>query len=178
MRIEITDYDPSWPAAFEKEKINLQSLLGSNAVAIEHVGSTAVPGLKAKPVIDIFTGVTPFHPLPFYKKLFPEKDYQFTPAGMSNRYLFAKTTNGIWTHNIHIMPYNDEFYLRNELLLRDYLRRNPEWTAEYGEVKMRCAREHGDAIEKYTRAKTGFIQKAVDAARSEKGLPLENVWEE
>lgn len=97
---------------------------------------------------------------------------------MNGRYLFAKYTDGTWTHNIHILPYDDGFYDRNEFLLRDYLREHPELVREYGEIKRRSAQFEGMTMEQYTRSKTEFIQAVVDAARTEKGLPLQNVWED
>ncbi|WP_097014319.1 GrpB family protein [Anaerocolumna aminovalerica] len=96
---------------------------------------------------------------------------------MTGRYLFAKYTKGVWTHNLHILPYNDEFYMRNEFLLRDYLREHPELVAEYGGVKKRAVIKNGNTMEEYTRSKTEFIQKVIDGARKEKGLPLQSVWE-
>ena len=171
------EYNPNWTKDFEKEKINLLHLLGSHAVAIEHVGSTAIPNQRAKPIIDIFIGVTPFRELPFYQHIFNVKEYRYTPTDMTGRYLFAKYTNEVWTYNVHILPYNDGFYLRNEFLLRDYLREHPEFTDEYGKVKEKAAMENGSTMESYTRAKTEFIQKLIDAAREEKGLPWQSVWE-
>jgi GrpB-like predicted nucleotidyltransferase (UPF0157 family) len=105
------------------------------------------------------------------------QEYHYTPTDMTGRYLFAKYTNEVWTHNLHILPYNNGFYLRNEFLFRDYLREHTKLTAEYGEVKDRAAMGNGCNMETYTRAKTEFIQKVIDAARKEKGLPLQSVWE-
>lgn len=90
----------------------------------------------------------------------------------------GSTSDGTWTHNIHILPFDDGFYARNEFLLRDYLREHPELVREYGEMKRRSAQYDGMTMEQYTRSKTEFIQAVVDAARTEKGLPLQNVWED
>lgn len=68
-------------------------------------------------------------------------------------------------------------FLRNEFLLRDYLKKHPKLAGEYGEIKESAAMENGSTMEEYTRAKTEFIQKVIDAARKEKGLPLQRVWE-
>ncbi len=135
MKIEIMEYNPDWTKNFEEEKIKLLRFFGSHAVAIEHIGSTAIPNQRAKPVIDIFIGVSPFAELTFYQRIFNAKEYHHTPTDMTSRYLFAKYTNEVWTHNLHVLPYNDGFYLRNEFLLRDYLREHPKLADEYGEVK-------------------------------------------
>lgn len=175
-QIQVVRYNPEWAEEFEEERNRLSSLLGAEAAAVEHVGSTSVPGQEAKPIIDIFVGVRPFREWAFYQSLLGSKVYEYVPTGMNGRYLFNKYTDGTWTHNIHVLPYDEEFYLRNEILLRDYLRRHPELVREYGEVKKASALRFGTELEAYTKSKTGFIQKVIDAARAEKGLPLEDVW--
>ncbi len=108
MENQIMEYD--WTKAFEKEKKNILMILGFHAVAIEHIGSTVIPRQEAKPIIDMFIGVLPFRGLAFYQAMFNLKYYNYTQTGMIDRYLFKKTENGVWTHNLHILPYNDEFY--------------------------------------------------------------------
>lgn len=176
--IKVVAYNPNWAVDFEHEKMSLSSMLGLEAIAIEHVGSTSVPGQEAKPIIDIFVGISPFRELAYYRSILDSEVYQYIHTGMSNRFLFNRYTNGIWTHNIHILPFNHEFDTRNELLFRDYLRKHPELVQEYGEVKKNSLQNCGGELEDYTRSKTEFIQKVVDAARSERGLPLQNVWED
>lgn len=175
--IKIVAYNPQWANDFEQEKRLISSLLGAEAVNVEHVGSTSIPGQEAKPIIDIFVGVSPFRESAYYKSIFDREIYRYIQTGMKNRYLFNKSTNRYWTHNIHILPYDDEFSTRNELLFRDYLREHTELVSEYGELKKHSAKVHKDNLEEYTRSKTEFIQKVIDAARIEKGLPLRDVWE-
>jgi GrpB-like predicted nucleotidyltransferase (UPF0157 family) len=175
--ITIVEYDQSWAEAFESEKEALLTRLGTEAVAIEHVGSTAIPGQASKPVIDIFVGLTPLRPVAYYESRFDPVIYTHIQTGMQGRYLFAKRTEGKWTHNVHLMMYDDLFHTRNEILLRDYLRSHPELVTQYGEVK-RVAAQNANSMEAYTMEKTAFIQMVVDAARSELGLPLQNVWED
>jgi GrpB-like predicted nucleotidyltransferase (UPF0157 family) len=171
---KVMKYDRDWGEAFEKEKKNILMILGSHAVAIEHVGSTAIPRAEAKPIIAIFIGVMPFRGLSFYQSMFSLKDYSYTQTDMTDQYLFKKYENGIWTYNLHILPYNDEFYMRNEFLLRDYFRKHPEKVLEYGEVK-KCLTKNGGNIIQYTRSKAGFMQKIINAARRKKGFVLQNV---
>jgi len=174
--IQIAPYDPQWPAMFEAEANRLIATFGAEAAAVEHVGSTAIPGQCAKPVIDMFVGVTPFRDAAYYEGLLDPERYRFVRTGMRERWLFSKYAEGHWTHNIHIVPYDGEFYVRNELLLRDYLRKRPDLVDAYGELKQRSAIANGGDLESYTRSKTKFIQFVIDAARKEKGLPLQNVW--
>ncbi|MCF6409743.1 GrpB family protein [Pseudalkalibacillus salsuginis] len=177
-RIKIMEYDPNWIKAFELEKSCISSLLGEEAITIEHIGSTSIPNQDAKPIVDIFIGVSPFKELAFYKSVFDSVSYNYIKTGMRGRYLFSKCTDGTWTHNIHVLPFNDEFYTRKEFLFRNYLREHPDLVQEYGEIKKKLAKSYGKTMEEYTRSKTDFIQKVVDAARTEKGLPLQNVWED
>lgn len=172
--IDVIEYNCEWVQAFEKEKKNILMILGSHAVAIEHVGSTAIPRQEAKPVISIFIGVVPFRGLSFYQSMFSLKGYSYTQTEMTDRYLFKKYENGICTHNLNILPYNDEFYMRNEFLLRDYLRDHPELAVEYGAIKKCFNKKHGGNIIKFTHSKIGFIQKVIDAAKREKGLALQH----
>lgn len=172
--IKVIESDCEWEQAFEKEKKNILMILGSHAVAIEHVGSTAIPRQEAKPIIAIFIGVVPFRGVSFYQSMFSLKDYSYTQTDMSDRYLFKKYENGIWTHNLHILPYDDEFYMRNEFLLRDYLRDHPELAVQYGEIKKCLNTKHGGNIAKFTRSKIGFIKKVIEAAKREKGLALQH----
>jgi GrpB-like predicted nucleotidyltransferase (UPF0157 family) len=173
--MKVMECDWDWGQAFEKEKKNIRMILGSHAVAIEHVGSTAIPQQDAKSVIAILIGVVPFRGFDFYQSMFSLKEYSYMQIDMNDRYLFKKYENGIWTHNLHILPYDDDFYLRNEFLLRDYLRDHPELVFEYGKVEKCFNKRNGCNIAKFTRSKIGFIQKIIDAARREKGLSLQHV---
>ncbi|MDF2634034.1 MAG: hypothetical protein K0R78_908 [Pelosinus sp.] len=108
--MKVMEHDEDWIKSFEKEKKNILMILGFHAVAIEYIGSTAISRKEAKPIIDIFIGVLPFRGLSFYQGMFSLKNYSYTQTGMADKYLFKKYENGIWTHNLHILPYNDEFY--------------------------------------------------------------------
>ncbi|HZG78078.1 MAG TPA: GrpB family protein [Paenibacillus sp.] len=174
--IAIVAYDPAWAEQFNEEKARLLALLGSEAKAIEHVGSTAIPGQAAKPIIDMFVAVTPFRDDAAYSTRLGPATYRYLRTGMTERHLFSKFTNGIWTHNVHILPYSVDFHDRNELLFRDFLRRRPALVRRYEEAKRRASQEAGGDMEAYTRLKTGFIQEVVDAARAERGLPPQDVW--
>lgn len=175
--ITVVPYNPEWPVQFEQEKSRLLEALGPHIAAIEHTGSTSIPGQEAKPIIDMFAAVRPFQEQDVYAKLLEGMGYSFTEAGMADRYLFVRQSGGIRTHHLHIMPV-EGFYQRNELLLRDYLRAHPDLVQEYGELKRCLAERYASDPDGYTRAKTSFIQKVVDLARGERGLPLEDVWEE
>ncbi|WPU91550.1 GrpB family protein [Mucilaginibacter sabulilitoris] len=174
---EIVEYDPGWKLSFLAEREQIKNYPFAT-VAIEHVGSTAIPGQWAKPVIDIFVAVSVLEDISYYESILLKPHYYFVNTGMSGRFLFAKYTNGIWTHNLHILPYAESFYSRNEFLFLDYLKKDNDLIIRYGKLKKKLRENPDLSIAEYTRLKTDFIQEVVDLARKEKGLPLENVWEE
>ena len=177
MIIHLSPYSEAWPTRFETMKQTLMRLFKGDAQAIEHVGSTAVRGLMAKPVIDIFLALSPFHSFPYYEEKLQPMGFKYDHTGMSERYLFSKyTSEGVWTHNLHVLPWNEHFMLRNEILFRDYLRKAPDLVVEYNNLKKHLASIPLATLEDYTRAKTGFIQQVVDRACLERGLPEQNVW--
>ncbi|MFH6985620.1 GrpB family protein [Marinoscillum luteum] len=177
MTLHLSAYSEAWPAHFETMKEALLQLFPEDVRAIEHVGSTAVPGLIAKPVIDIFMAVSPFRKVEFYEELLQSEGYHYVPTGMTERYLLARhTPEGVWTHNLHILPYSPDFLLRNEILFRNYLRKSPDLIQEYNRLKKHLSSMPLASLEDYTRAKTGFIQQVVDKARKACGLPRQNVW--
>lgn len=156
--VQFVPYDPAWPKKFEEERQALLALPGLCARAVEHIGSTAVPGQIAKPIIDVFVALDPLEPLSHYEKVFPRPPYRFTFTDMDGRYLFSKWQGGTWTHNIHLLPWAG-FYERKEFLFRDYLRSHPESVQEFNQVKRSCAAQFPGDLECYSRAKTAFIQR-------------------
>ncbi|MGC4035850.1 MAG: GrpB family protein [Chitinophagaceae bacterium] len=174
---EIVEYSPAWKLSFQAERERIKNY-PFNAIAIEHVGSTAIQGQLAKPVIDIFIAVPLLQDVSYYESILSKPDYFFVKTGMKERLLFAKHSNGIWTHNLHILPYSESFYCRNEFLFLEYLKAHADKVIQYGKLKRKLKENPDLSIEEYTRQKTDFIQEVVDLARKEKGLPLENVWEE
>ena len=164
--IEIAPYDPAWPDAFERERAAILGALGDLVFAIEHVGSTSVPGLGAKPIIDIMIGlrgladharcVPPLQAVGYLHK---------GEHGIPGRHYFRRPVRGPRTHQIHMVEHGSDFWVRH-LLFRDYLRRNPGQAAAYQRLKLRLAARFGTDVEAYTEAKTEFIQSALAKARA------------
>lgn len=163
--IVIADYDPRWPAMFEEERARIIQAIGESLVDIQHVGSTSVPGLAAKPIIDLMPGLrslgdTPrivagmeslgYRYIPEYEDQLPERRYFHLPAGSEHwhRRLF----------HVHAVETTSDFW-RRHLAFRDYLRGHPEACAEYATLKRRLASQYGTDREGYTEAKTEFITR-------------------
>jgi GrpB-like predicted nucleotidyltransferase (UPF0157 family) len=145
-------------------------------VVIEHFGSTSVPGLAAKPVIDLMAATEDVGLIAQHDDVLGDLGYQYFDAGMPGRLFYFRDLDGRHTHHLHVVPVRD-FTTRNELLLRDYLRAHPSDAARYAELKLQLA----DVVasgDDYTRAKTDLVQELTDAARAERGLPSVPVWEE
>jgi GrpB-like predicted nucleotidyltransferase (UPF0157 family) len=170
----VVAYDPSWPEHAEQARQDLLAALPGVFEQIEHVGSTSVPGLAAKPVIDLMASIGALTDTPV--DALARLDYQLLDAGMTGRLFFFRDTGDRRTHHLHVVP-AEGWEHRNERLLRDHLREHSEDARAYGELKERLAAE-GLAGEAYTRAKTDLIQRFTDEARASRGLPSVSVWED
>src|SRR5574337_1417446 len=160
--IVMVEYEPRWPALFEEERARLHATTGPLLAAIEHVGSTAVPGLAANPIIDILGGVRDLREVTRYVAAFEGIGYEYVPeyeVGIPERRYFRKprTGQGPRTHHLHIVELTSTFW-RRHLLFRDYLRTHPAALREYADLKRRLAAEYGDDGRGYTDAKGPFIE--------------------
>jgi GrpB-like predicted nucleotidyltransferase (UPF0157 family) len=166
--IELAAYDPRWPAEFAAEEARIRAILPSKLVlAIEHFGSTAIPGLAAKPIIDILIAVTSLaeareHAIPpleamgySYWRENPKTDRLFLVKGLPPR---ADRR----THHIHMTQTNSELWQR--LLFRDYLRLHPVEARTYEQLKRILAANYHEDREAYTAAKTDYIQEVMKKA--------------
>jgi len=168
--VKMANYDPNWPTLFEKEKNLILGAVGCIVVGIEHIGSTAVPGLEAKPIIDILVAVS--HLSDARRCIEPLKvlGYEYQPrleADIPERRFFGKGVPPREQHyHLHMVELRSDFWERH-LLFRDYLRAHPEVAQEYQRLKTQLAAEYGRNREGYTEAKTPFIESIVAKARAE-----------
>jgi len=167
--IKIVPYDKSWPAQFNAEAAAIRKAFGSDALRIEHVGSTSVPGLAAKPVIDIQVSVASLEALVAYSESLAGLGYRHVPLGSFDlEYpFFQKPAQWPSTHHIHLCVLGDDQESRH-LAFRDYLRSHPEVAAEYAQLKHGLAVAHDGnsraSRERYSLAKTGFIAWVLERA--------------
>lgn len=170
-RIEIADYDPRWPDRYTDEKVHLIEIFRPILDTIHHVGSTSVPGLPAKPVIDILIVVTDDSNLGTYDQ--EMIDLGYTPrgecldaGGTPGRYYYSKDTDGVRTHQVHICN-RSHFQIPEILYFARYLREHPETASMYANVKTRAAAENRYDIAGYIRAKDPFIKNTITRALEE-----------
>ena len=174
-RITIVPYDPRWPEAFEREARALRAAFGASAHRIEHVGSTSVPSLHAKPVIDIQISVASLADLTVFTSALERLGYARIPMGDFDLVypFFQKPPTWPSTHHVHLCEVGGE-QERRHLAFRDYLRDHPDVAADYVRLKRRLAAESEDTTlesrERYSLAKSDFVEAVLLKAYRE-GCP-------
>lgn len=170
--IVIAEYDPAWAESYEHDRAAISGALGEVVRAIAHVGSTAVPGLAAKPIIDIMLGVDG-DDLDRIIEPLARIGYEYNPdweiSMPRRRYFRRRRRDGTATHHLHAVPIGGEFWIRH-LRFRDYLRAHPSTAEEYAALKRELARQYKGAVD-YTSAKTAFIQSVEAAAGGHPARP-------
>ena len=162
--VEIVQYDPSWPMRFTEEMEVLRRALAIwLAGAIEHIGSTAIPGLAAKPVIDIMAGVYALEESRPAIAAATELGYCYAPYQVESEHWFCKPSPAFRTHHLHLIPVGTPQWHR-PIAFRDYLRAHSDVAVEYEALKHQLAREHRLDREAYTQAKRPFINRITDMA--------------
>lgn len=163
--VHLSPCDSAWADDFEKEKKLLLDAFGDKVLAIEHVGSTAVPGLSAKPIIDIEIGLRKLND---YKMLIPLAEklgYQFMPDRVFEDYVFMpKGSENCRTHYLHFATIDSDEW-RNILRFRDLLRSDSILRDGYASLKAKLAAQNSQDRESYTTAKTDFIRKSLEECR-------------
>jgi len=156
--IEVVDYDSSWKETFETEKVLLTKAIGINAVNIEHIGSTSVVGLAAKPVIDILIEVSDLKELDASNDKIEALGYEIKGEnGISGRLYFQKGGNQR-SHHVHAFQTND-LHLHRHRAFKEYLIAHSEIASEYGSLKKEAASKSDNNINLYMELKNNFIQK-------------------
>lgn len=167
----VVPYDPNWPHLFEQEKAHILADIGQYLLRIEHMGSTAVPGLAAKPVIDILIGVRSLADAPQFLPPLIARGYEYINRYEDvmpfRRYLHRKV-NGAHTHHLHMVEV-DTLFFREQLAFRDYLCAHPETCAAYTALKFALAERYRNDRAAYTDAKADFIQDVLKNCESSKG---------
>jgi GrpB-like predicted nucleotidyltransferase (UPF0157 family) len=174
--LEIREYNPGWLAAASRAIAELLSELPAVFIHVEHIGSTAIPGLAAKPVIDLMAAVETLDVALGHESELAALGYERVAAGMPNRLLYARHQEGRTSYHLHVVL-QGSWDTRNERLLRDYLRSHPEDAVRYAALKRQLGSVQASSAD-YTRGKTTLIQELTDRARAERGMPSVAVWEE
>ena len=164
--ISIHPYDPQWPIQFEREKARILTALGPLLLEIEHFGSTSVPGLAAKPIIDILAAVRHLEDVSACVEPLRRLGYEDAaiPLGqwtIPDRRMFCRGAYNEGSHHLHLVEVDSVPWVGN-LRVRDFLRTHPEGVERYARLKQGLATAHGTDIAAYTEGKTALLLAAAN----------------
>ena len=161
--VQLHPHDLAWAEAFELERARLQWLLPGSFIAVEHIGSTGVPGLEAKPIIDLMAGVASLDGIDALIDRLCDNGYTTSRefnASLSDRKWLMRWRDGHRTHHLHIVVLDGAPW-QDRLAFRDALRRDPALARRYAALKADLARTFTTDREAYTDAKAAFVREVV-----------------
>lgn len=162
--ILVVDCDADWPMLYAQEKIQILDALGNTIADIQHIGSTSVPGLAAKPVIDILLGLEHVPPQAAQIAALETLGYQYCgELGIPGRHYFRRGMPR--THQIHLVKWDSQFW-ETHILFRDFLRTHPDAAQQYKALKRNLAIKFRDDRERYTNSKAPLIEQMLVQARA------------
>lgn len=163
--VKLIEYNPKWRLSFEREAKKLKKIFGQDCIDIQHVGSTAIPKILAKPIIDIVIVVPSLYKARRYKKKLREIGYEINKNDTKKeRLFFTKGPERKRTHHLHISEIGSG-YAEDMILFRDYLCRHKDIAKKYSELKKRLAKKYQNAREIYTEKKKKLIEEVVKKAK-------------
>lgn len=173
-KIEVVEYNPEWAKMFKTEAKQIKAALGKNCVAVHHIGSTSVKGLKAKPIIDIMAVVKDISLVDMKNEAFEAMGYECKGEyGIPGRRFFMKGGDNR-THHIHIFEESSKEEIDRHLAVRDYLCSHPDDAKEYAELKTKLAAEFPYDNDGYCDGKDAFMksleQNALEWSRKQSHL--------
>ncbi|OPH47266.1 hypothetical protein BC351_12260 [Paenibacillus ferrarius] len=167
--VVIEEYNKDWALEYEQEEGKIKELLGNKAIAIEHIGSTSVQGLGAKPIIDFMVGVNELNEVDEFIEPLVKIGYEYVfHKDFPNRRFFRKGQWRAGTHHLHVYRCGSDEW-NNNILFRDYLRTHPDVLRQYNQLKMDLAKKYRNDRTSYTNAKHPFITSVIEEARKEQG---------
>ena len=162
--VKLIPYNRNWERLFEDEKSRLQEVIGAYVLDIQHVGSTSIPGMIAKPIIDIAIAVQSFEDATVCIKPIEQLGYEYRGEfGIPRRHYFTKGDPR--THHIHMNEISSRDWL-NQITFRNYLIQHPGVAKEYAELKVKLAQSYPTNLQLYTESKAPFINHVLQLARS------------
>jgi len=166
MPVFLKDHDPAWSTKFEVDRHAIERALRHRRTRIEHIGSTAIPGLAAKPVIDIMVLIDDITTFRDCVEPLRELHYHYVPYGEKTspeRRWFCKPNASARTHHLHLVEQGSPFHLAR-LRFRDYLRAHRSMALEYEKLKRTLAEIHREDRNAYTEGKSEFVERTLRAA--------------
>lgn len=165
--VELAEYNSNWKEEYEREEKLLKEVLGERIIAIHHIGSTSIEGLKAKPVIDILVVINSLDEITEIEEILRPYYYENRgQQGVPDRYFFAKGPEDARSHYIHFVEPNSKTYY-NQVYFKKYLIEHPEYIKKYCDLKQELAEKYPDERPKYTQGKNEFITSVINLAKEE-----------
>ena len=160
-KIQLQEYDLSWPEKFQAEKKIINEVIGDFVCgSIEHVGSTSIPGLMAKPIIDIMVGVESLSLSKPCIQLLEKDNYKYFPYKTNVMHWFCKPSDEFRTHHLHLIPYKSGLW-QERIKFKNLLLNDNSVAKNYQSLKIELAKKHENDREKYTQEKWPFIKEAL-----------------
>ena len=157
-KVEVVPHDPQWREAFVVESKRVIAALGDNVVTVHHIGSTSIPGIYAKSIIDMLVEVKEIALVDEQSSPMESLGYEVMGEfGIAGRRYFRKDSQGVRTHHVHIFEFGSE-QVKRHLAFRDYMIAHPGEAQKYSELKRELARKYPTSIEKYMDGKDDFIR--------------------
>lgn len=163
-QIVVVPYDAAWPQRFRVESQLIQMALADLQPVVEHIGSTSVPGLAAKPTIDMLVGVRSLADFGRHADLLIAYGYEYIPEyerALPDRRFFKRVVRGVRTHHVHVVEFGGPYWQRY-MAFRDSLRRDSGLAARYAALKRGLAARHRFDRDAYTNGKTGFVESVLE----------------
>ena len=156
--VQLEPHDKQWDEAAIQTIKNLKSILGDDAVDIQHIGSTAIPAIKAKPIIDIAVGIDDFNRVLLHNEQLQQEGIVYRGSDVENQilYVMGDMEKDIRTHHIHIVKWNGTEW-KNYIHFRDYLNDNENMALQYQKVKEELESKYADDRVAYTNGKQDMI---------------------
>ncbi len=165
-KIKVVPHDPNWPELFQAEADKLIGILGQEIVAIHHIGSTVIPNISAKPIVDILVTVHDIEKIDQFGEEMIELGYRPQGEfGIPGRRFFIKGSDANRTHHAHIFQTGNP-EIERHLNFRDYLIAHPEEAQTYSRLKHELTRKFSEDIESYMEGKDGFIKEVEKRAKA------------
>lgn len=169
--VRVVPHDPTWKERFESEAAELRSALGDEALAVHHIGSTSVPGLQAKPTIDVLVEARDLEKLDDLEGAMAERGYEaWGEYGIPGRRFFTRGLGAARIANVHIFGAGTSEVERH-LAFRDYLTKHPETARVYGGLKEDLAEKFPTDMEAYMDGKDVFVKQTEREALSWSRVP-------
>lgn len=166
--VELVEYNPKWSSLFEQEKKLLLDTFGERILAVAHIGSTAIPDLPAKPIIDMNVAVKSLDDIDDFISKLQELGYEYiSERRYADRQFFPKGPSEFRTHHLNLVELDSQTAWVNQLLFRDYLRSHKKDRDAYADLKRKLADKFADNREEYTERKSKFVLEIIDKAQKQ-----------